>query len=488
MDKIDTYLWKPMSERLITKDQLYHKEYSKKDLENITEEQLKTAIYINDLDAYLLRDNINLVRDCFSYEYIYKKNQSTATLFVGIEEIDNRLIFTDKKYFKYNREEKIHDFVTVITIKTGKSIYVLNKLTNKSLFKKYYKERLEDNVFVDINTELPKYIVPKKLGGPKYSKQYEFLNIPLTYKKLFNKKYSFGFELESISGYLPYHLTEQFPYAAVYDGSLKHKDDERAYGLEYVTNVLKGDYGLKTLKFLCIELSKRCIVNNQCSVHLHLGDFKFTKENIVYLYGVLSSVQNELFKWFPIDRQYNEYARQLPILTDFKYDFNDINKSYMLNSQYFNIFKNVGNANIGVRVNKTTDHPYGHKCRYDHSTMRYCWANFVPAIFNTRDNNVYTIEFRIHEANYNYYALKNWLLVCMSFLYVVDNNKAEIHKELKNNTLTMKTVLSLTYPTSTVSSLLNFYKNRAELFKDDKLKVKYEYMPIEDDSLNIKDL
>ena len=215
MDKIDTYLWKPMSERLITKDQLYHKEYSKKDLENITEEQLKTAIYINDLDAYLLRDNINLVRDCFSYEYIYKKNQSTATLFVGIEEIDNRLIFTDKKYFKYNREEKIHDFVTVITIKTGKSIYVLNKLTNKSLFKKYYKERLEDNVFVDINTELPKYIVPKKLGGPKYSKQYEFLNIPLTYKKLFNKKYSFGFELESISGYLPYHLTEQFPYAAV---------------------------------------------------------------------------------------------------------------------------------------------------------------------------------------------------------------------------------------------------------------------------------
>lgn len=484
----ESYINEPDKYFIVNKNNLYIKEYPKNIHKDIKIEDLKNAVYISSINSYLLENNINLVYDIYTYDPLYKKCASTDIVYTEIKEFGKNLMFLGKKYFKKILGNKIPvEFVKVRTSK-GKYINLDMYLVNNSLFQKYYKEDLENDIFVDNKTPLKNYKVPEKKIGLKYKGVNKRNITPNTYIKTLRKRYTFGFELESISGYLPYHLTTQFPYSAVYDGSLKHKDDGISYGLEYVTEVLEGDYGLKTLKFLCIELSKRCIINYQCSVHLHLGNFNFTKENLVYLYTTLYTIQKELFLWFPIERRASEYAKKLPNLGKIDFEFNDPNRDYYLNNLYLTIFSKVGNSNIGNTVNRSTDHPFGPKCRFDHSTMRYCWVNFVPAIFNTRGNNVYTIEFRIHEANYNYYNLKNWLLVCMSFLNAVENHKFELHKELHNNTLNMQKILSWAYSPSVVSDLMNFYDIRANNPNFNKIDHDYEYMPLDDTSLKIQDL
>lgn len=477
---------------IIPKSKLFSDEYSVDDLDKITEEQLKSAVYVSCINSYLLKDNKNLAIDYFTGQYIYKLYEHVYSIYTGVEEKGDRLLFINKEYIFV---DNLYKTLVIKTTKGGK-IRTCPKIYGFNLFKKYYKEDLSKNIFVPILSNIENFIIDDKIKGIKYDSPYNDKIIPNTYSKTLGKKYTFGVELESCSGNMPYFLTSQFPFSSVHDGSLRHEDDDQVYGLEYVTDVLRGDYGLKTLKFLCIELSKRCLLNYKCSIHLHLGNFNFTKENIVYLYTMLSKVQNELFNWFPAERRSNQYCRKLPNLISIDIPFNDPNKNYNFNRKYLNLFENISRSDIGVKANRNTDHPYGHKCRYDHATMRYCWANFVPTIFNTRGNNIYTIgnniytiEFRIHEGNYNYYAIKNWLLVCMSFLSAIDNNKVELHEKLFNNTLNMETILSWAYSPTIVTKLMDFYSIR-EHNPDFNRKVldSYEIMDPKDQSLKIIDL
>jgi hypothetical protein len=95
------------------------------------------------------------------------------------------------------------------------------------------------------------------------------------------------------------------------------------------------------------------------------------------------------------------------------------------------------------KVNKKHDHPKGFKCGYDHSAARYCWVNFIPAVFNTRKNEVYTIEFRPHSASTSYYKIKNWLFICIALIDIVENHKKEIYN---NPNITLQDIIRIVYP------------------------------------------
>lgn len=208
---------------------------------------------------------------------------------------------------------------------------------------------------------------------------------------------------------------------------------------EYVTDVLKGDLGLLQTKRLMNAIADRCLINKQCSVHLHLGGINFSKENVILMYYMFKQLESQIFSMFPHSRRTNEYCRVLP---DINIDITSIipnmvdntTRKYMIDEYYDKIIKILSSIEEGCSssVNKRNNHPKGSKCGYDHSTARYCWVNLIPSVFNIRGNSAYTVEFRIHSATKSYTKVKNWLLICMGLMDYIENYKLEFYKNYKH--------------------------------------------------------
>lgn len=262
-------------------------------------------------------------------------------------------------------------------------------------------------------------------------KAYAMGIISPTYIKTEGKKYSFGVEFETISGRLPEHADIHLNYEAMRDGSLKHEDDGKEYGGEYVTGVLRGDTGLMQLNKMCNYLTKYCKVNKKCGMHIHIGDLVLNSENIVHFYKLASMLEKEIFLMLPLSRRKNEYCRELK---KFKFNFtedsynNPLEYKNLIEEYYLQIFEYISHVKSTPddSANKKTQHPMGNKCGYRHETARYCWLNFVPAIFDTRGNGVRTLEIRNHPGTTNFRKVKNYLLIFMAMAWFVENRKREI--------------------------------------------------------------
>lgn len=304
--------------------------------------------------------------------------------------------------------------------------------------------------------------LPKSLKHPKYRKanaikksdkskelslteMYKFGIKTPTYYRTEGKRYSFGVELETTRGYLPGYLDKDLNYEAVHDGSLREADNE-VWGAEYVTGVLVGDTGLLQLKRLCNELTKRCKIDKKCGMHIHLGNFDLSKQSIVLLYKLLLMVENEMFLMLPPSRRKNQFCRELKRI-ELKFTENDLTTNeynLLIEKYYSSILKFIsGTEGLSHSVNRKEEHPLGHKCGYNHGSARYCWINLVPALFNTRGNGVYTIEFRSHSGTTSYEKIKYWLLICMAILWFVENHGREI--ALLDN-ISIREIINKAYP------------------------------------------
>ncbi len=238
---------------------------------------------------------------------------------------------------------------------------------------------------------------------------------------------------------------------------------------------------------LNLELSKRCIVNYQCSNHFHIGGVNFTKETIVLMYYLYCKLQSELYLMVPLSRRTNEYCRPLNDLSiDIdKLLFSNPDRLYYIEYYYNNIIAFISKTgSSGIKNNKKEDHPKGFKCNYDHSTARYCWVNFTPAVFDTRemchdtetkngrvnniDPNNYTIEFRLASGGTSYIKNKNWLLIFIGLVDFVENHKRELFDNI--HTIDLDTIMRICYP-SNYPQLIEFIRSRKELFSEkDSLK------------------
>lgn len=305
-----------------------------------------------------------------------------------------------------------------------------------------------------------------------------------TYLLSEGKQYTFGVEYECSKLYLPRYIWEpkNLNILCMRDGSL----NGGLGGPEAVTGVLNGDDGLNHLQLICKELTARGNVDKYCGMHLHCGGIDFSKENLVYLYKICLLLEDQIMQLVPKSRRNNEYCRRLDRLeltsdinTQTPYDykmslvtdldlifeyikFKDSKSSSPSQLVFINprggIIEDSTKKNERLLTRKD-QHPMGAKCSYKHETPRYCWVNFVPAVFNTRGKEqAKTIEIRLAPGTTMYIKTKNWLLLWMGVLWFVENKKHEIRKGL-----TLETILYSAYP-KRGGKLLNYWNSRKELF------------------------
>lgn len=426
------------------------------------------SVYSNSQGFYAHKDDPNLCVDFFTKGVIINDVKRFGELCRVATKIDKKGKFSD---FQYSTA-----FSGDYNLAVGRTIYgdifdPLLTLTDE--FKNIYEEDLNSGSFVIKGNSKPfvkgKKVLYRKTTCKSNSFKKSVENKPMTYKGTFGKKYSFGIELETCSGTLPAYLDAFIFYSAVHDGSLRHADDGKVYGGEYVTDVLRGDLGLSNLKMLCTELTKRCLVDKTCGVHVHIGDAIFDKETVVLMYYLYVKIQDEIFMMLPPSRRNNEYCRKLP---NIGIDLSKIlsERDYHISFYYDRIIQELSNFSGGQKVNKKRDHPKGAKCGYDHSTARYCWVNFMPTVFNTRKNGIYTVEFRPAPGSTSYIKVKNWLLICFALVDIVENYKAVIYS---NPNITLYEILDICYPTHG-KNLIEWVERRKQKFSNADVKVEAE--------------
>jgi TPP-dependent 2-oxoacid decarboxylase len=88
----------------------------------------------------------------------------------------------------------------------------------------------------------------------------------------------------------------------------------------------------------------------------------------------------------------------------------------------------------------------------------------IPSVFNTRKNDIYTIEFRLHSATTSYKKIKNWLLICMALVDVVENHKQFLFKKFLTSNISLNDIIYQVYGNKGVK-LINYIKERKEKFE-----------------------
>ena len=274
-------------------------------------------------------------------------------------------------------------------------------------------------------------------------------------------KYTFGIELEVSHGYIPAWKARMAPYniLCMRDGSINNGDG----GPEYVTGVMTGDTGFKHLQEICLELSKRTKVNSTCGVHVHLGGLAFTNQFLVNSYILALLLEEQIFELLPSSRRNNSFCKRLKklklkIALDNSKDNIDLQESY--NTLFAYISTDVASY-PDRHANKLKQHPRGAKCGYDHGTPRYCWINYVPAMFNTRNNiNGYSLELRNHSGTTNFVKVKNWTLLFMAFCKFTEEYPDKIVPGITIDEI-IKTIFPKKY-----KSLMFYFNSRKKLFEE----------------------
>jgi len=303
----------------------------------------------------------------------------------------------------------------------------------------------------------------------------------LTHQILEGKKYTFGIEIETSLGRLEEDDVKDLNVKAVHDGSLRGPNGEDPLGGEYVTGVLVGDSGIAQIYEICRILNSKCKIDHRCGIHVHLGNLNWNKEDVVFSYILAEILENEIFSILPKSRRNNSYCRKLTPLLKNQLEYLKSSPSitdyeYKIDSFYDIIYTEVsgindGNGRASKSINKREQHPKGPKCGFDKKSQRYCWLNYVTLLFNTKQiPDSHTLEFRPMSATLNFKKIRNWLKICVAFVYFVENFKNIIkqgyYKDKVGNTfnLDLELVVKLSYPKSG-NNLIDYIRERKETFK-----------------------
>lgn len=111
------------------------------------------------------------------------------------------------------------------------------------------------------------------------------------------KDLSFGLEFETSIGTVPKRICNKLGLIPLRDGSIN--------GLEYVTIPLSGKKGIQTIVDSVQELKKRTRYDNDCSLHIHIGNIPRTEEFFLALFKVINAIQEPFFALFPLHKKYN---------------------------------------------------------------------------------------------------------------------------------------------------------------------------------------
>lgn len=254
------------------------------------------------------------------------------------------------------------------------------------------------------------------------------------------KGLSIGIEFETIGGRIREQDLSLLGVVPLRDGSIKGFEFTTIpYGMKNSflnqTDTVELAKDLISLKKLCKELSEKTIIDNTCSMHLHIGNARKDKLFLIALYMLSYKIQEELFLFQPKFKEdspkylgtQKNYCQKLDHLNLF--DNCIFDKSSVLKTNYcdnvdlhFNkIFKFLsGGYDIGSKFNrKNYNHPYSRKWE---RTARYHWINLVNTVFSRSG----TIEFRLHSSTLNFTKVLNWILICAAIVKYTESHIKEI--------------------------------------------------------------
>ena len=250
-------------------------------------------------------------------------------------------------------------------------------------------------------------------------------------------RYTFGIEIETSDGTMDRNDWEDLNISSMYDGSTS--------GPEYVTGVLKGDYGFNHLKKVCNAVkNSNHQTNSRCGVHVHVGGV-FNRRFTIMLLRLSYQLQDEVFRMMPPSRINNTYCKYIPTWAS-KITFQDFREK---------LGKFIYNADT------TLDKSHNKKHRHDkYASTRYRWVNINN--FSTASGRP-TVEFRNHGATMSYEKIRNWTLICMSIVRYAESNQKRIYNNVES--ITLKDVLIDGLGVNIASQVYKYYEKRVSDFK-----------------------
>ncbi len=423
---------------------------------------------MDDKKYYRIETNL-LVFDNAVKKYIVKNNNKL--ILFGI--------INDKCETGYFTIENKNEVVYCI-LENGNEYHLLSRDVFNNNYS--YRERLSDGKFHHISRirakEFVKKVVPSsnlKQSLPYDSQGTMHRNIAAYNKSHIKidkdsddisklmKDYTFGLEFETITGFVPTDLCFKNGLIPLRDGSIS--------GLEYVTIPLSGAKGIQTLKNTVNILKDRTSFNDNCALHLHIGNIPRTPEFLLAFMVTTFHIQNEIFELFPLYKKYNfgyknkNYAAPYPtemllskldpVITP-----ENITKNFEIIFQFLSegaSFKMYNND-----LSQVVAHPNnpGNNQKWNVHT-RYFIHNLIPIIFGNKE----TIEFRIHTPTYDIDKILAFMLLNISIIDFVKNSSNTILKHM--NVPPLMNILSIYtegYPYR--EELIHYFTIRRERIKN----------------------
>lgn len=397
----------------------------------------------------------------------------------------NGIVGLSSKGFEYGYFSP-NPYTNVILHYDGKKVDLINPLVLKDYISECYSEGLF-YTNAELSRSMKLKMTAKTLAVNNDNNVYNIIDNPNQFSRqidLYNnnnivtdkdmrlygkylKNTTFGFEIETINGYLPEHIRNQYGIIICKDGSLRQ---EGKYPPEYVTVPLEGLKGMQCIRNVSKEITLRSDINTSCSLHLHLGGFDISRIFMVSLYSLACKIQDAMFEMVPFYKRdeiryagkEKNYCQKLPeIIAPYNKDC-DFNN--YINYAYQDIFsfltagqKLDSEFNFKAKRNPWGEHKWNMK-------TRYYWLNFTNILFGKHN----TVEFRLHEPTTNGDKMLNWLFICNAIVKFAQEYPL---KCLNTEKVTIDEVLDVYLITKKASAkrlthaLKNYYSERCATFK-----------------------
>lgn len=260
----------------------------------------------------------------------------------------------------------------------------------------------------------------------------------ISFKYINELPYTFGLEFETAGGFIPQHQLYDLGLIPLRDGSIT--------GIEFSTVVLQGNSGLNLLKQQLEILNQHTIFDKDCSLHIHLGNFKLDGQVLLAI--------NNLFRQCGIKQYLPRYSFET-----FLYKTN-ANKNYcelnLLYSSFDEMYISLVNRNFFGDF--TQPHPKDLSgTRKWNIASRYKAVNFINAICY---NGPKTVEYRMLRPTYNFEKILGWLFIYGAIIKYAERNPTHYRIQVS-----LKTIIKCVYSAELANLLCNFLDKNAAIVK-----------------------
>lgn len=224
----------------------------------------------------------------------------------------------------------------------------------------------------------------------------------------FLKDYTFGIELETVGMPLQKSEVNALGFHELYDGSI--------IGPEYTTGIMNYN-NFHHLEYFLKLLNTISLHDHTCSLHIHVGNVKYTDSNLCSIYSLFQRLQEDLNLLIaPYKKDYKflynkqkDHCQNLPLIPDLNV------------TAIKDLFKLPHGSNLTEYITRSNKW---------NLLGRYYTVNFLNYICKEFPNN--TVELRSLQMSFNYDYVLTWLIINTAIIdFAVKNNKKVLDKREK---------------------------------------------------------